>query len=260
MTQLPRALALAAAFACAALAAGTLHAAQVRVAVAANMAGPMERIVEEFTRATGHEAVMALGSTSRFYAQMRGGAPFEVLLAADDQTPARLEREGLAVPGSRFTYALGRLALWSADPNAVDAQGSVLKQPPRGRLAIADPRFTPYGSAAMQTLTRLGVLPAWQPYLVQGESIGQTFQLVVTGNTSLGFVALSQVTVDGRLAKGSAWIVPQQMHAPLRQEGVLLNAGRTNPAAAALIQFLKGETARATLRAFGYETEPGTSR
>jgi molybdate transport system substrate-binding protein len=252
MTQLHRALAIAAAFA-AAFAAGPLHAAQVRVAVAANMAGPIERIVEEFTRATGHEAVMALGSTGRFYAQMRGGAPFEVLLAADDQTPARLEREGLAVPGTRFTYALGRLVLWSADPGAVDAQGSILKQPPRGRLAIADPRLAPYGTAAMQTLTRLGVLAAWQPHLVQGESIGQTFQFVATGNAPLGFVALSQVMVDGRLAKGSAWIVPQQLHAPLRQEAVLLNAGRSNPAATALLQFLKGETARATLRSFGYE-------
>jgi molybdate transport system substrate-binding protein len=255
MTQLPRALAIAVAFA-AACAAGPLRAAQVRIAVAANMAGPIERIVEEFTRATGHEAVMALGSTGRFYAQMRGGAPFEVLLAADDQTPARLEREGLAVPGSRFTYAFGRLVLWSADPGTVDAQGSILKRPPRGRLAIADPKLAPYGIAAMQTLTRLGVLPAWQPHLVQGESIGQTFQFVATGNAPLGFVALAQVMVDGRLAKGSAWIVPQQMHAPLRQEAVLLNAGRSNPAAAALLQFLKGDTARATLRAFGYEGEP----
>lgn len=255
MKLLPRALALAAAFATAAFAAGPLRAAQVRVAVAANMAGPMERVMEEFSRATGHEAVVALGSTGRFYAQMRGGAPFEVLLAADDQTPARLEREGLAVPGSRFTYAFGRLVLWSADPNAVDPQGAILKQPPRGKLAIADPRFAPYGSAAMQTLTRLGVLAAWQPYLVQGESVGQTFHYVATGNAPMGFVALAQVMVDGRLAKGSAWVVPQQLHAPLRQEAVLLNAGRSNPAAAALLQFLKGETARATLRAFGYEAD-----
>lgn len=255
MSQLPRALALVAALASAALAAGPLHAAQVRVAVAANMAGPIERIVEDFARATGHEAVVALGSTGRFYAQMRGGAPFEVLLAADDQTPARLEREGLAVPGSRFAYALGRLVLWSADPNGVDAQGSVLKQPPRGKLALADPRFAPYGAAAMQTLTRMGVLTAWQPHLVQGESIGQTFQFVASGNAALGFVALAQVIVDGRIAKGSAWVVPQEMHAPLRQEAVLLNAGRSNPAAAALLQFLKGDAARSTLRAFGYEAE-----
>lgn len=249
MTYFPRALALAAAL----LATGLLHAAQVRVAVAANMAAPMQKIAADFERATGHEVIPALGSTGRFYSQLRGGAPFEVLVAADDEIPARLEREGLAVPGSRFTYASGRLVLWSLDPHGVDPQGNVLKQLPRGRLAVADPRLAPYGAAAMQTLTRLGVLAAWQPALVQGESVGQAFQYVASGNASYGFVALSQVMSDGRINKGSAWIVPAQYHAPLRQDVVLLNGGRSSPAALAFLDYLKSETARATLRGFGFE-------
>ncbi|MEJ8836174.1 molybdate ABC transporter substrate-binding protein [Ramlibacter sp. AN1133] len=249
MTHLPRALA----FATAILAAGMLHAGQVRVAVAANMAAPLQKIAADFERATGHEVVPALGSTGRFYAQLRGGAPFEVLLAADDDIPTRLEREGLAVPGSRFTYAVGRLVLWSLDPHGVDPQGNVLKQLPRGKLAIADPRIAPYGAAAMQTLTHLGVLAAWQPALVQGESIGQAFQFVASGNASYGFVALSQVMSDGRIGRGSGWIVPAHYHAPIKQDVVLLNGGRTSAAALAFLEYLKSEPARATLRGFGYD-------
>jgi molybdate transport system substrate-binding protein len=235
------------------LAAGSAGAAQVQVAVAANMAAPMRQIAAGFARATGHEAVLAIGSTGRFYAQVRSGAPFEVLLAADQATPAKLEQEGFAVPGTRFTYAVGRLALWSADAGAVDAQGQVLQQAPRGQLAVADPRVAPYGAAAMETLTRLGVLAAWQPRLVQGDSTAQAFQFTATGNAALGFVALAQVMADGRITRGSAWIVPARYHAPLRQDAVVLNPGRANPAAAALVSYLKGEAARATLRGYGYE-------
>ena len=235
------------------LAAGGAGAAQVQVAVAANMAAPMQKIAADFARASGQEAVVVLGSTGKFLAQIRSGAPFEVLLAADDETPARLEQEGLAVPGTRFTYATGRLALWSADAAAVDSRGQVLRQPPRGKLAIADPRLAPYGAAAMQALTRLGVLDAWQPQLVQGENIGQAYQFAATGNAVLGFVALAQVMADGKIAKGSAWIVPAQLHAPLKQDAVVLKPGQANPAASALVNYLKGEAARATLRGYGYE-------
>ena len=248
MPCLLRALAIAAAL----LAPAMPHAGQVRVAVAAGMAGPVEKIVGAFRRETGHEVVVALGSTTRLYAQMRGGAPFEVLLAADEQFTAMLEREGLAVPGTRFTYASVRLALWSADASAVDPQGNVLRQPPRGRLAVPNPQ-APYGDAAIQVLGSLGVLGAWQPYLMLGDSVGQTYQLVANGSAPIGFVALPQVMAEGRIAKGSAWIVPQQMYAPLRQDAVLLNAGRSNAAASALLQFLKGESAHATLRSYGYE-------
>lgn len=235
------------------LAAGTAGAAQVQVAVAANMAAPMQKIAAGFARASGHEAVVSLGSTGKLYAQIRNGAPFEMLLAADAQTPARLEREGLAVPGTRFTYAIGRLALWSADRTAVDARGQVLMQPPRGKLAIADPRVAPYGAAAMAALANLGVLAAWQPHLVQGENIAQALQFTATGNAALGFVALAQVMAAGRVANGSAWIVPAQVHAPLRQDAIVLKPGQSNPAAAALVNYLKGDAARATLRGYGYE-------
>ncbi len=238
------------------LSGAALHcaAADVQVAVAANMAAPMQQLAADFARATGHRAVLVPGSTGKFYAQIRNGAPFGVLLAADDETPLRLEREGLAVAGTRFTYAVGRLVLWSATEGVVDAQGDVLRRPPRGRLAIADPRVAPYGAAAIETLTRLGLLPTWQPQLVQGESIGQAFQFAASGNASLGLVALAQVMVDGRVARGSAWVVPEHLHLPLRQDAVVLTPGQANPAAAALLAYLRTPAARATLRSYGYAT------
>lgn len=227
-------------------------AAPVQVAVASNMAAPMQKIAAGFEAATGHKAVVALGSTGKFHAQIRNGAPFEVLLAADDATPAKLEQEGHAVRGTRFTYAIGRLVLWSAQDGAVDAEGAVLRRPPQGKLAIADPRVAPYGAAALQALTRLGVLAAWQPQLVQGENIGQAYQFVATGNAPLGFVALAQVMAGGHIARGSGWIVPDGLHAPLKQDAVLLQPGAANPAARALLEYLRGDAARTVLRGYGY--------
>lgn len=227
---------------------------EVTVAVAANFAGPMQKIATAFERASGHRAVLAIGSTGRFYAQIKNGAPFQVLLAADDETPARLEREGLAVAGTRLTYATGRLALWSADPARVDAQGEVLRQGRFTRVAVADPRLAPYGAAAMQTLDKLGLLPALRPLLVQGESIAQTYQFVASANAPLGFVALSQIQVDGRIASGSAWVVPAHLHDAIRQDAVLLGPGRSLPAAQALLAFLRSEQARSIIRAHGYES------
>lgn len=235
-----------------ALAAASAGAAQVQVAVAANMAAPMKQIAADFERATGHHAVVVLGSTGKLYAQVRAGAPFDVLLAADDETPARLEAEGLAVRGTRFTYATGRLVLWSADPAAVDPQGQVLRKAPQGKLAIADPRLAPYGAAAMRSLTALGVASAWARHLVQGESIGQAYQFTATGNARLGFVALAQVMAAGRITSGSAWIVPDALHQALRQDAILLKPGESHPAAAALLQYLRSDAARATLRGYGY--------
>ncbi|WP_332814471.1 molybdate ABC transporter substrate-binding protein [Ramlibacter sp.] len=228
------------------------RAASVQVAVAANMTAPMQKIAAGFAAATGHRTVVSLGSTGKFYAQIRNGAPFEVLLAADDETPARLEREGFGVRGSRFTYATGRLALWSADAGALDAQADVLRQPPTGKMAIADPRVAPYGAAALQVLTKMGVLTDWQSHLVQGENIGQAYQFVASGNARLGFVALSQVTTEGRIARGSAWLVPQDLHTPLKQDALLLPRGESNPAARALLDYLRSDAARAVLRGYGY--------
>jgi molybdate transport system substrate-binding protein len=230
-----------------------VHAAEVLVAVAANFTAPMQRLAELFEQETHHKAVLAFGSTGTFLAQIRNGAPFQVLLAADDETPLKLEQEGLGVTGARFTYATGRLVLWSAQPGLVDGKGEILRRGTFRHIAIANPKLAPYGSAAMQVMTGLGVLPALQPKIVQGDNISQAFQFIATGNAQLGFVALSQVASDGRIAKGSGWIVPAQLHSPIRQDALLLRSGKDNPAAVALVTFLKSEKARVLIRSFGYE-------
>lgn len=227
------------------------HAGEVQVAVAANFTAPMEKLAPMFAADTGHKAVLSFGSTGKFYAQIRNGAPFEVLLAADDETPARLEREGQG--GSRFTYAVGRLALWSRQAGFVDAQGEVLKRGRFDRVAVADPKLAPYGAAAIETMRKLGLLETLRPKLVQGENIAQAWQFAATGNAALGFVALSQVYADGKLKEGSAWIVPASMHAPIRQDAILLDKGKDNAAASALIQYLQSSKAKAVIRSFGYE-------
>ena len=236
-----------------ALATGAVVAAEVQVAVAANFTAPMRKIGAAFEADTGHKALLSFGATGAFFAQIRNGAPFHLLLSADDETPARLEREGATVAGSRFTYAIGRLVLWSAQPGLVDGKGQVLRKPGDGRLAIANPRLAPYGAAAIEALTALGLLQTLQPRIVQGENIAQTYQFVATGNAPLGFVALSQVMVDGRIAKGSAWLVPAGLHGPIRQEAVVLVAGKDNAAAAALAAYLQSDKARAIIRSYGYE-------
>ena len=195
---------------------------EVKVAVAANFTAPMQAIAPAFEKATGHKLLASFGATGQFYAQINNGAPFDVLLAADDTTPARLEREGATVPGSRFTYAMGTLVLWSAQPGYVDAQGAALKTGDFKHLALANPKLAPYGLAATQVLDKLGLTAQLQPRFVQGENIAQTFQFVATGNAPLGFVALSQVMEDGKIRKGSAWQVPASLHDPIRQDAVLL--------------------------------------
>jgi len=232
---------------------GAAHAGEVQVAVAANFAGPMERIAAAFQRDTGHKAIVASGATGKFYAQIRNGAPFEVLLAADDETPAKLETEGHAVAGSRFTYATGRLVLWSAKEGVVDANGAVLKTGNYQHLAIANPKTAPYGAAAVATLDKLGLGATVQPRIVQGENIAQAWQFASTGNAELGFVAQSQVWRDGKFTSGSGWIVPSAMHDPIRQDAALLAKGAKNPAAEALLHYLKGDKAKAMIRAYGYE-------
>ena len=227
--------------------------AEVLVAVAANFTAPMQKIVAAFAADTGHTAVLSFGSTGKFYAQIKNGAPFQLLLAADDEAPARLEKEGQALPGTRFTYAIGRLVLWSAQPGLVDGKGEVLRRPSQARIALADPKLAPYGAAAVEALAKLGLLQRLQSRFVQGENIAQTYQFAATGNAALAFVALSQMMVDGRIGKGSAWVVPANLHAPIRQDAVVLAAGKDNPAAAALNAYLRGEKARAIIRSYGYE-------
>jgi len=230
-----------------------VHAAEISVAVAANFTAPMQKIAAAFEQATGHKAVLSFGSTGRFYAQVKNGAPFHVLLAADDETPARMEREGLGVPGSRFTYAIGRLALWSRQAGFVDNKGDVLRGGRFERIALAEPKLAPYGAAAMEVLNGMGLTATLTPRFVQGENIAQTYQFVATGNAQLGFVSLSQVVVDGKLTHGSVWKVPASLHTPIRQDALLLHAAKDNPAAAALMAYLRSEKARSLVRAFGYE-------
>lgn len=226
---------------------------QVQVAVAANFTAPAKLLATAFEQETGHKALLAFGATGKFYAQIRNGAPFEVLLAADDSTPAKLESEGAAGAGSRYTYATGRLVLWSAKAGYVDDQGAVLQQGDFKHLAIANPKLAPYGAAAIQALTALKLLDAVQAKFVQGENIAQTHQFVASGNAELGFIALSQVMQDGRITSGSAWIVPASLHQAIRQDAVMLDRGRGKPAAAAWLKYLKGDKAKAIIRSFGYE-------
>lgn len=226
---------------------------EVQVAVAANFTGPMQVIAPLFERDTGHKAIPSFGATGKFYAQVVNGAPFEVLLAADDETPARMVREGHAVAGTPFTYAIGTLVLWSAKADFVDDKGEILKKGGFRHLAIANPKTAPYGAAALQAMGRLGVADNLKPLFVQGENIAQTQQFVATGAAELGFIAYSQVIKNGRIGSGSGWIVPGKLYDPIRQDAVILARGRDKPAALALLNYLKGDKAKAIIRSFGYE-------
>lgn len=237
----------------AALLTGAAHADTVSVAVASNFTAPMQVIAQAFAQDTGHKAELSFGATGKFYAQISHGAPFGVLLAADDKTPAKIATEGKGVANSRFTYAIGKLVLWSKQADYVDDQGAVLKKSDWQHIAVANPKLAPYGLAAEQTLSKLNLLDSVQPKFVQGENIGQTYQFVASGNAPLGFVALSQVMQDGKITEGSAWIVPSDMHAPIRQDAIVLNAGKDNVAAQALMQYLQGDKARAIIKAYGYD-------
>lgn len=233
-----------------------VQAGEVTVAVAANFTAPMQTLAAAFEQETGHKAVLSFGSTGQFYAQIKNEAPFDVFLAADSATPAKLEAEGNTVSGKRFTYAIGALALWSAKEGFVDDKGEVLKKDSFKHLSIADPEKAPYGAAAVETLKSLGRYDALQPKFVTGNNIAQAHQFVDTGNAELGFVALSQIYKDGKLTNGSAWIVPENLYKPILQDAVLLTKGKDNPAAGALLQFLKGSRAVAIIKSYGYQLPP----
>ena len=238
---------------CSLLLSQSASAEEVQLAVAANFTAPMQKIATEFEKDSGHKARLMFGATGKFYAQISNGAPFEVLLSADDETPARLERDGLAVAGSRFTYATGRLVLWSPVDGRVDGEGKVLRDQGIRHIAIANPKTAPYGQAAIETLQAMGLLGSLQGKFVQGENIAQAFQFVQTGNAELGFVALSQVWKDGRLASGSGWVIPAGQHQPIRQDAVLLSRASGNPAARALLDYLRSSAGRQTIQAYGYD-------
>jgi len=240
------------AFAGLALSSGPCRADEVQVAVAANFAAPFQQIAAGFAAATGHQAVVSTGSTGKFHTQISNGAPFAVLVAADDETPAKLINEGLAVKGTSFTYAVGKLVLWSVKPGYVDAKGDVLKKGDFQHLAVANPKLAPYGAAAMEALTKLGLVDKLATRFVQGENIGQTHQFIASGNADLGFVALSQVAVPGKPQTGSSWLVPADLYTPIRQNAVLLNNGANQAAAQALLKYLQSDAAKAVIQSWGY--------
>jgi molybdate transport system substrate-binding protein len=227
--------------------------AQARVAVAANFAEVLQALTGAFEQAHDHRLETVAGSTGRLYAQIIHGAPFDVLLAADQERPERLIASGHALAESRFTYAVGRLALWSLNAGGVGSDGGeTLRQGGFRKLAIANPKLAPYGAAAVETLAGLAILQRVQPRLVLGENIGQTYAMVATGNADMGFVALSQLRSARHGGSGSLWIVPEALHHPIRQDAVLLIRGRSNPAAEAFLDFLRQPAVRARIEAFGY--------
>ncbi len=224
---------------------------QARVAVAANFTAPMKAIATAFGQETGHTAIPSFGSSGKLFAQVVNGAPFDAFLSADAEKPAALIERGLAQEDTLFTYAIGTLTLWA--PGAADAR-ELLLSGNYDKLALANPRLAPYGEAALQVLDGMQLREQAQPHLVTGENIAQTYQFVATGNAQLGFVALSQVIEDGA-APGGAWVVPAQLHTPIRQEAVLLQHGASNTAAKAFLAFLRGESARQIIHRYGYTTD-----
>ena len=225
------------------------RAAEIHVAVAANFATPMAELATAFEAVSEHTVVVSAGSTGAHYAQIKNGAPFELFFAADAERPALLESEGLAVHGSRFTYAVGRLALWSPRAGFVDAEGRVLEGGGFRHLAIANPELAPYGAAAREVLERRGLWESLRERIVQGQDVGQAYAFVHSGNAELGFVAYSQIVRPGAPVEGSFWLVPEELHKPIEQQAVLLKDG---PAARAFLEFVKGADARALIRSFGY--------
>lgn len=228
-------------------------AAEAQVAVAANFAEPIKAIAAVLERTTGHTIRISLGPTGGFYTQIRNGAPFDVFLAADTERPAMLEKEGLIKPGSRFTYATGKLVLWSLRAGRVDDRGEILKAPDLGKVSFANPKSAPYGAAAVEVMNKLGVQATLQPKLVRGESIGQAFNFVKTGNADVGFVAMSQVLEGGKLREGSVWVIPQALYNPIRQDAVILKRGENNEAAQALVDLLRSPNIKDLIRSYGYD-------
>jgi molybdate transport system substrate-binding protein len=228
------------------------NAGEVSAAVAANFTEPVKQIVDLFQKETGHTVRLSFGSSGKFYSQIKEGAPFDVLLAADEKNPKLLEQEGLAVANTRFVYALGKLVLWSAQPGFVDDKGAVLSKGNYNKLSYADPKLAPYGLAAQETLQKLALWDKLQSKLVTGESITQAYQFAATGNAELAFIALSQITQNGKVTAGSWWLVPADFYSPIKQSAVLLSAAKDKSAAEAFLSYLKSEKALAIIRSFGY--------
>lgn len=240
---------------------GAARADEIQVAVAANFTAPMRKIADEFEKETGHRPLLAFGTVGKFYAQIKSGAPFEALVSSDKETPDKLVRDGLAVADTRYTYAVGKLVLWSNAPGMVDSKGAILTSGAFQHLALANPKLAVYGAAGQEVLKKLGVWDVVQPKIVLAENITQSYQFAASGNAEIGFVAWSQVVgQDGKIEKGSAWAPPADLYPPIKQDVILLAPGADKAAARALVDYLKTEKARAIIRAYGYELANGSVR
>ncbi len=242
-----------------ALAAGlpAARAGEATVAVAASFAGVAADLARRFEAETGGNVVIVVGSSGKLASQILNGAPFDIFLSADEARPAAVVARGLAGPADRFTYAIGRLALWSADLGRLAGAGEAyLRQSKSGRLAIANPKLAPYGTAAVETLRALGLYEKLAPRLVYGENVAQAFAMARSGAADAAFVAWSEaLSPEG--AKGSLWLVPDKLHTPLRQDGLLLERGKANPAAKAFVAFLGSMWARSLIESHGFSSEGG---
>lgn len=228
---------------------------KITIAVASNFTAAMADIVAQFEQGTGHVVEVSYGSSGKIYAQIINGAPFQIFLSADQAKPQALEKAGVTVPGTRFTYAIGTLTLWSTNPDLIDEKASVLRQGRFNKLALANPTLAPYGVAALEVLRQLKLEEVTRPKWVQGENIAQTFQFVATGNADIGFIALSQIMNHGEITRGSAWIVPDELHEPIRQDAVLLRRGGNSKAARDFLEFMRGETVAGIVASYGYKVD-----
>lgn len=234
---------------CLLLGAGATRAEEINIAVASNFSEPIKELASHYEAKTAHRIRLVFGSTGKHYAQIRHGAPFAAFFAADTHRPQLLEQEGIAIPGSRFTYAVGRIVLWSPKEGYVDSQGRILQQKPFRHLSVANPRLAPYGKAAQQFLQARGLWEGLQDRMVRGENIGQTFQFVRSGSAELGFVAYSQVKRPGHPVEGSLWEVPSSEYSPIEQQAVLLEE---NPVARGFLEYVRSDEALEIIRGFGY--------
>lgn len=227
-----------------------LQAAQINVAVATNFSSAMSDIITQFEQSTAHTVVLITGSTGKLYAQIHNGAPFDAFFAADTVRPQQLEQDNIIEPGSRFTYAVGKIVLWSPDTTLIDSEGDILKSSSFRHLAIANPKLAPYGRAAQQVIQSIGVWNTLQGRIVRGENIGQTYHFVKSGNAELGFVALSQIKQNAATQYGSFWLVPSELYDPIEQQAVQLTA---HPGVADFFQFVKSKASLHILAKYGYD-------
>ncbi len=240
------------------LVAFSANAAEVQVAVAANFTAPMKDIAVMYEKATGDKILASYDSTGKFYAQIKNGAPYQVLFAADAKTPAKIEAEGLGVKGTAKPYAFGKLVLWSATPDFVKEDKNFILSDAVKKIAVANPKLAPYGEAAYQTMTSWKNIERAKEKFVEGDNIGNTYNYAATGNAQVGFVALSQV-IDpktSKFAKGSGWIIPSNLYSPIRQDSVVLNPGKDNAAVEKFMKYMAtSPDVKKLIESYGYGLE-----